>query len=208
METYLKKKTKVTKDDFKNIADIILNKTILLVNQHKYRITEIEFYLKSEEHEDSYTHCNKDQLEYGCWYFHRYHNGTYKAGTYKCMDLTLGNKKENKYCGVLIRSIYDIDNKNIIEGPCRTVNAILASYNCDSIGNFVGETILNVLDNEREFVVKNSTTNLNPDLKQEVIYSGPRIGLSDKYPEYQSKSYRFAIFHDKIKKMKKTLKRI
>lgn len=205
MESYLKKHTKITSADFKDVADLLLNNTILIVNKHKYRIVEIEFYLKSDEHEDKYTHCDNDQLEYGCWYFHKYRNGTYKAGTYKCVDMTIGDKKNNQYCGILIRSIYDIYNKKLIEGPCKSVNAILDAYKCDSINDFVGEKILNVLDNQKVFVIQDAQ---KKELSSEDIYSGPRIGLSDKYPDYKSKEYRFVIFRDKIKKMKKTLKKI
>jgi hypothetical protein len=59
---------------------------------------------------DEYTHCNDDQLKYGYWYFHKFPNGSYKGGTFKGLDITLGNNKD-KYCGILIRSIYDIENK-------------------------------------------------------------------------------------------------
>lgn len=39
---------------------------------------EAEIYYNSKDHKDDYTHKNKDQLTNEMWYFHQYHNGTYK----------------------------------------------------------------------------------------------------------------------------------
>ena len=45
--------------DFNKIADSLLNKyKLILKNGKEYRICEIEFYLKSKEHPDTFTHCN------------------------------------------------------------------------------------------------------------------------------------------------------
>lgn len=206
MESFIKNMTEVIDDNiFFEIADIILNKTVLLVNNNKFRISEIEFYLKNENHNDQYTHCDVDQLKYGSWYFHKYKNGTYKSGTYKGVDLTLGNQKS--YCGILIRSIYDIDNNLLIEGPCNCVNAILKIYNMSSVIEFINlMQCLSVVDNNAGFILKNySYTNDNNIETKENIYSGPRIGLSEKYIDFKSKPYRFLIFYDKIKKGKKNM---
>lgn len=51
-------------DKFDDISDIILNKAVLHAKDKKYRICEIEFYLKSKEHNDEYVHGHKDQLEF------------------------------------------------------------------------------------------------------------------------------------------------
>jgi 3-methyladenine DNA glycosylase Mpg len=115
------------------------------------------------------------------------------------------NKVEFGYCGILIRAIYDIDNQTMIEGPCLTVNKILSLYECDSIPTFVKQTVgtlsinskLSVTANHRNFVIQNDNT-----LKDEVIYCGRRVGLSDKYPEWKDKPYRFLIMKNKIKKQK------
>ncbi len=34
------------------------------------------------------------------------------------------------------------------------------------------------------------------------VYKGKRVGLSDKYPEYLEKQYRYAVMVNKIKKQK------
>jgi len=113
-------------ENFTYIADIILNHTLLMINGYPHRICEIEFYLNSESHPDEYVHCHEDQTKKGTWYFHRYNNGTYKNVTFKGLDIVLGS--ENIYAGILIRSIIDIKQKKLIEGPCRTVNHILSLY--------------------------------------------------------------------------------
>jgi len=46
---------------------------------------------------------------------------------------------------------------------------------------------------------------LNDSLNKEQIFIGPRIGLSDKYPEYKNKLYRFLIYKNLIKKQKTKL---
>ena len=54
--------------------------------------------------------------------------------------------------------------------------------------------------NDPNFVIED-----NNDLIKEVVAEGPRIGLSDKYPDYLNRNYRFVIFKNKIKKKKRSL---
>lgn len=49
-------------NDFETIADIILNKLVLRAGDKKFRICEIEMYLKNQAHEDKYVHSNQDLL--------------------------------------------------------------------------------------------------------------------------------------------------
>jgi len=37
------------------------------------------------------------------------------------------------------------------------------------------------------------------------LFCGPRIGLSDKFPEFWKRDYRFTIFPEKLKKDRKGL---
>ena len=108
------KKLLETENDFGKIADCILNKyKLVLKNGKEFRICEIEFYLKSAEHVDTFTHCNPVQLTSGKWYMHRTNNSnpmSFKAGTYKCMDLSFGNESKKIYGGILIRSIMDLSS--------------------------------------------------------------------------------------------------
>lgn len=88
---------------FNELAEIILNKSAIKIIDRIFRICEIEFYKCNEEHRDTYTHCDKDQKTKCHFYFHKYKTGTYKSGTYKCLDITNGDKKT--YFGILIRSV-------------------------------------------------------------------------------------------------------
>lgn len=196
-------KAEVEQINMNSIADKILNWSQLLINDKPYRICEIEFYVKNAKHNDQYTHCNSDQLEYEKFYFHKYHNGTYKSGTYKGLDITFGSKNENSYFGILIRSVYDEENNEFIEGPCRTVNKILELNKCDNISE--------LLDNKKIIGIFESPKlqlKYVDNLERKEINIGPRIGLSDKYPEYHKKKYRFVIYKDKIKKERKLLEKI
>jgi hypothetical protein len=188
---------------FEHIAEILLNKSVLVVNDNYYRIVEIEFYLKNEQHPDEYVHCDDDQLLYGTYYFHKFKNGTYKGGTFKGMDITLGDEDTSTYFGVLIRSLYDIANDMIIEGPCNVVNCILHKYECENLREFSGDENLNIFENDHEFVIKN-----NKKLSKETIYKNHRVGLSDKYPDYQYSHYRYLIFKNRIRKQKTGLEEI
>lgn len=119
-------------NDFIEIANKILNQMILIINGRKFRICEIEMYLKSSNHPDNYTHSNPDQKSFGKFYFHKYSNGTFKSGTWKGVDIVLGN--ETKYFGILIRSMVELDQNfkpkfsEFIEGPCKCVNKLLEQF--------------------------------------------------------------------------------
>ena len=177
---------------FDKYAKKLLNRTILRVKDKQYRICEIEMYYCGEDHMDEYTHCDKMQLENGKFYAHRFKNGTYKSGTYKCMDIAYGNKVKNIYFGILIRSIEDIDSGEFYCGPCVSVNELLKQYNVKEFKDFFEDY---EIDDEFELVESDN-------LDEEDIYIGPRVGLGDKYLEFKEKEYRYAIKTKKIKKQK------
>jgi hypothetical protein len=191
-----------THNQFNDIADILLNKSQLVVKDKRFRLCEIEFYYKGKDHEDTYTHCSDDQLEFGRFYFHKFKNGSYKSGTYKGMDLTFGDKKNNLYCGILIRSMMDIDTNDFIEGPCKCVNKILEIFGFDDVAGFMAEgddrKVIDIYKKKYQLYIQDTAT-----LNKEDIYVGPRVGLSDKYPDYKLKDYRYATMIKLIKKQKK-----
>jgi hypothetical protein len=133
----------------------------------------------------------------GVFYFHRYHTGKYKSGTYKGLDITLGAPDIPIYFGVLIRSIMDLDTQQFVEGPCRSVNLFLEQFGCTTVDQLVinKELPLKVYDPHNHFYLTHDC-----DLSPETIHKGSRIGLSDKFPEYQNRSYRFAIMINHLKK--------
>ncbi|XWV25561.1 hypothetical protein QJ856_gp0193 [Tupanvirus deep ocean] len=190
----------IDEEYFYDIANIILNGCYLLVKKTKFRIMEIEFYLKCKSHNDPYTHCDPDQLLMHTFYFHKFKTGTYKAGTFKGMDLTFGSEKDNAYFGILVRCIQNIKTGDIIEGPCNVVNRILKEYKCNSIMEFTGGENMDIFENDKDFVLVPTD-----ELENLQIAAGPRIGLGPQYPEFKLRRYRFVINKDKIKKGKTSL---
>jgi 3-methyladenine DNA glycosylase Mpg len=180
------------------IAESLLQTYVLVVNDKEYRLAEIEFYINSKSHPDKYTHSDPDQKTFSKWYFHK-RGGSYKSGTFKGLDITLGN--ENTYFGVLIRSIYDASDDTMIEGPCKSVNKILELNDCTNIKEYMGgrQDPLNARCTNNFYLKR------KPSLNKEIIYMGPRIGLSDKYPKWKDVQYRFLIKKNMIKKGKKSL---
>lgn len=187
-------------DYFVSIANMLLNECYLQINETNYRLVEIEFYLKCTGHNDPYTHCDPDQLLMHSFYFHKFKTGTYKAGTFKGLDLTFGDAKTKSYFGILIRSIENMISNDITEGPCNVVNQILTEYKQPSIMDFTLGQNLNIFDNDNNFILIT-----DDDLPQKELFYGPRIGLSAKYPEYQNKPYRFVADKLAIKKKRATL---
>jgi|SRR5579872_4337667 len=181
------------------IAETLLMKYVLVVGDKEFRICEIEFYINNDHHNDAYTHGDIYQKTYGKWYFHRYPNGSYKSGTYKGVDLTLGD--DNTYFGVLIRSIYDLATDEMIDGPCKTVNKILELNNATDVKEYMtGRRSPLSVRSTKNFHLKRKS-----NLPHEIIYKGPRIGLSDKYPDWKNVNYRFLIKKSLIKKGKSDL---
>lgn len=181
------------------IAESLLMKYVLVVGDKEFRLCEVEFYVKNDNHNDTYTHGDDHQKTYGKWYFHRYPNGAYKSGTYKGLDLCLGC--ENTCVGVLIRSIYDADNDEMIDGPCKTVNKILELNDASDVNEYMeGRNSPLSVRSTNNFHLKRKAI-----LPEEQIYKGPRIGLSNKYPEWKNVHYRFLIKKNYIKKGKTSL---
>ena len=191
--------TKIDVKLIERIAKTLLMKYVLVVGEKEFRICEVEFYINNTTHGDKYTHGDPNQKTFGKWYFHRFHGSAYKSGTYKGLDLTLGNK--DTFFGVLIRSICDIETGEFIEGPCRSVNKILElNGSSDVKGYMVGRVDPLNARSTKNFHLKRKST-----LDDEQIYKGPRIGLSDKYPEWKDVHYRFLIKKKSIKKGKNDL---
>lgn len=186
-----------------DIARSLLNKHRLIDGDRKYRICEIEFYVKTEGHPDHYVHCSPDQATHGKWYFHRTKAGNYKGGTYKGLDLTFGKEDEDNpiYFSVLIRSLYSEDDDTMTEGPCKIVNMILANHDCKDVNEY--------MEGRADPLSARSTKNFHikrcKGLKKYDIWCGARIGLSEKYEDYQYKMYRYVIMKDRISKKKRSL---
>lgn len=93
--------------EFEAIATKLFNKWKIVNNQSEFRLTEIEFYWNSKDHEDNSvykrTHANPNNGE---WYFH-----------YSGVDIALRDDSKQGHGGILIRGIYDINEKKKYKGP-------------------------------------------------------------------------------------------
>lgn len=183
-------------EQFNEIANLLLNKYLLIINGYEYRISEIEFYYYSESHRDEYTHKDDNQKKNGEWYFHRQNGKSYKNGTFKGLDISAGS--DNSYGGILIRSIEISDN--LIEGPCNVVNKILELTNSPDINSLVSKISVNVLDQGLLFLK-------DTPIAERRIMKSMRVGLSLKKIksfEFICKEYRYLTSMN-IKKNKCTI---
>ncbi|NJM09867.1 MAG: hypothetical protein HC883_02960, partial [Bdellovibrionaceae bacterium] len=170
---------------FHEVADVLLNYSILKIKDQDYRICEIEFYVRSESHQDPYTHCHPEQLQFGGWYFHRTSqapNATYKGGNYKGVDLTLGDGEN--FAGVLIRRIECVASGHQFDGPSLVVDEILRLYGVETISNLMA------LDHEPMQLV-----HCENSLSRQFFMS-PRVGLNAKLdqPTESFIHYMFMLF--------------
>jgi hypothetical protein len=188
-----------TYEKFDQIVDVLLNKSILNVNGFEFSLCEIELYYYGDGHYDKYTHRSSEQKQKCKFYFHKFSNGTYKSGTFKGMDITLSPNDET-YFGVLIRSIRNRITGEFIEGPCNVVNKILSVCNVKSITELLSDSVLPLDIYESKLLYVSHIDDMNND-----IYFGTRIGLSDKYPKYKNKKYRYVSNYEQIKKQKNKL---
>lgn len=111
---------KQAKNRFSELANYLMKKCCLLVGTTTIELMEIEFYYKSNEHNDCNTHGDPNQLTSNGWYIHKWGTG-YKSGNYKGLDITFGNGVD--YGGILIRGI-KIKNE-YIAGPSKCVDKLM-----------------------------------------------------------------------------------
>lgn len=140
--------------DFDRIANDLMNHWVLAVNEHHYRITEIEFYCKSVAEDgiiiDKYTHGHPEQLKSGTWYFHG-------SG----LDLTFGTAEY--YGGILIRGLQRIKDEKHITGPLNSITEILGSIgSCENKKIDFGLTDAKIFDMGFKDLIKAPRVGLNP----------------------------------------------
>lgn len=165
MKIYLSINENNINSDFKRIANELMNHWILKIELKAYRIAEIEFYLKCESHNDIYTHGHKLQLEKERWYFHG-------SG----LDLTFGS--ENFHGSILIRALYDINEKKYIYGPINCVTELFSNLG-------------NIYQNNFSFGLIPAKEN---DFELENPIAAPRVGLNpEKDKNIVNSFYRFLI---------------
>lgn len=120
---------------FRQMAALLLNGATLRVAGQPHRFTEIEFYVNGHHHTDTFTHGDEMQKKGGYWYFHRT-AGQYRSGTYKGLDIAIGNAQ--LFGGILIRGIEQLaPQPKLLDGPCVCVDHMLALNASPSIEQLV-----------------------------------------------------------------------
>jgi len=189
--------------NFDVMADKLLNGVEFVINGKRHRFCEIEFYLRGGIHQDLFTHCDKQQLTCGQWYFHK--NGNkYRTGNYKGLDLTFA-KEDNCYGGILIRCIEDLSDSKLYDGPCVCVNHILSLTECADVPDLVKKEDFDWTGDKQQTCLYIRQADV--PLPRRNIVKGPRVGLTLKrkggYREsYIGLGYRYLSMPKEIRKGK------
>lgn len=147
----------------------LLNETVLHIGDVKHRLNEVEFYLRQDNHDDEFAHCDELQKSHKRWYFHKNGN-TYKAGSFKGLDITFSS---SGYGGILIRGIEQIEKVKVIDGPSLVVDHILSLCDSSSIKNFVDNFDLSVEGKSKLYLTEST-------IERREIFKCGRVGLTLK----------------------------
>ena len=187
---------------FAAIAELLLHRTTLHIAGQAYRLTELEFYWDGPGHRDPFTHGDPNQRVTGTWYFHRERGGAYKGGSFKGVDISVGDAETP--AGVLIRGARGADGA-VLDGSCVFVDHVLARTGSGSIAALAGR-----FDGSVDSPGGDSPVYLRlaPPGERARIVATPRVGLTLKKgatPERQrfiARGYRFLCEPRAIKKGK------
>ena len=155
--------------EFNKIARQLINHCVIVKNEIKYKIREIEFYYRSGIHPDPFVHEKPILKTVGRWYFH-------PSG----VDITFGNGQNEG--SILIRGLIRMDDELVINGSYKVFEELFQD-NGSVDGNELNKVYIEQKDGESE---------------QSIMF-GPRSGLriiaseidhEDKQ-EYMFKPYRF-----------------
>jgi hypothetical protein len=159
---------------FDETALELFNKYALKTPKSDYRLVEIEFYFNSEQlHKDEYTH--KHEYEAGYW---RSHNGG--------LDITLRGENGG-HGGILIRSVRRLSDNKYINGPRNVLTALL-------------QELGSVFNSSSSFYLEKDS--FEEEVDESIWLKTSRFGLSDKYPDFKEKHYRYIIELNKRNKIK------
>ena len=191
----LKDKNELTKK-IEDCARMLLLKYVLQVQDERYDILEIEFYLNNgRDHQDPYAHSvqypkriKPIQGVIGSWYFHRFAGIDTYTHTRRGLDLTVGDANEGIYGGILIRSIRNQDKGIVISGPSRVVGELLMQSKNPCIIELAAKRVLagSAFQAENKLFITERASEL-----VEPVFKSARFGLGNKSPEYRDRYYRF-----------------
>ena len=167
------------KSTFSEIADILLFNSYIMTTKSKYRILELEFYFKNNNHDDNVTIERTEDA--GMWWLHDYG-----------VDLSFKSDESEKYYGgILIRSIIPVNDssnqfneKGAIFGPRNCCWYLFYSSALEP--NMAPQIILNDGASRHDGEIETTTRHLTGKPKKE---DG----------EYRDSPYRFYVKDLKLK---------
>ncbi|KAI9252841.1 hypothetical protein BDA99DRAFT_540836 [Phascolomyces articulosus] len=115
-------------DHLGRIARSMMEDYDLVMGGKRYTMLEIEAYLTAPNHghADPYCHGHPRQKRAGYWFFHMAGmSESFRGGSRKGVDITIGNPKHNSAGGMLIRAVLDQSTNKVVEGPSLLVDEIL-----------------------------------------------------------------------------------
>lgn len=183
---------------FNKVAKILLLQSNLMVANKAYELLDIEFYFYNEKiHADPYSHSfqyassvRKKQSVTGSWYFHRFTGIEKYTHTRRGLDITYGDGEKERYGGILIRGIKNLQENRIISGPSRVVGEIISAANDPhNLERIAFDMNAGVAFDPKKLL------HISPIETPRTIpvFSSERFGLSNKDPEYRKKKYRFFV---------------
>lgn len=187
----------------RRVCEVLLNEWDLWIAAQPHVICEVEVYVHGPSHADPYTHGDEGQRSCGVWYFHR-KGGTFKSGTFKGLDLAVGDGPAGVAGGLLLRAVRPLEGGTagaVTEGSCLVVDRILKLCDKLSIAALVEGRSAAELSAESTIGL-----HLRPAERKrtDAVWAAPRVGLvprraedgkthSDGRPEdFVARPYRFS----------------
>mmetsp|Transcript_51611 Transcript_51611/g.119956 ORF Transcript_51611/g.119956 Transcript_51611/m.119956 type:complete len:262 (+) Transcript_51611:3-788(+) len=152
-----------------------MNQWDLWIGDKPHCIAELEAYVHAPAHQDPYTHGDEGQNCCGAWYFHR-KGGSFKAGSFKGLDLACGDGARGVSAGLLLRSVRPLEpaSAKVTEGPSLLVDLILKLNERASISEFVSGRSAAELNAE---ATEGLCLKRAASPRTDSVWPAPRVGL-------------------------------
>ena len=174
---------------FESVCNLLFYRTVFHIKDQRYKITEAELYLNSEEHPDAFTHGSHEQKKAGLFYFHK-RGESYQEGHIKGVDITFGN--ENRFGGILLRGMQNLDDESdYIDGPGMLSQRIVDAFEGEKVIDVAPKLNIDIFKPQDLWLEETSG-------EDQIIYKAPRHGLTlSKDAEarlpYFAKLYRYLV---------------
>ena len=153
------------------------------------------------------------QSKKGKWYFHvsqsRSGSFVYREKRFAGVDISIGDSNNESTGGLLIRSIYCNETKQVYCGPGQVMEYIVQKSNCETVSEMVEKYFPN--EESLEFNKENSFMQLCEEVSTNCrVFPSPRVGLFltkknisiESQIDYMVREYRFCIKPKKLWKGK------